>query len=1095
MRWNLGSHSARLLAVAAALALPACGGGGGGGAGKIKGDPDPIIVLSGPTGRLSRTIDEANTDNGATPPPQLPPTAVNGNHWVRLEFPFPINRATILEDSPFTTPFSYLNGNVTFTDKTGDHIPGMALVNGVDVFGVSHAADPGFPHDVQDNVDRNLGPNVLLYVADVDRNLSTLATFGYQNGPNSSRLEINSILNHENGVLDTVRITVSSVNGFAFNAVWSFSLGVVSDSRRPFVVRVASEIKDPTQPLNDASADVSSTFLVEFSEPMVPKSVGRSAKLNGSPYNANMPLAPFVAPFPNTTMTATINTSVGTLFVPFDCNPLNSNNLATYRLTPLVDLPPLTALDLVVRALAANTNTITGVGDASIDLAGNFYNGQDLDNNGVADGTNLQTTFAVGPGPALVNIPVSPEVIYWLPAASDGIGAIDLNGFGLTTNTPGANAGKRDRAVLITKVWIDANGCEASVGGLNFVSGIGLWGYPGKTPTPTDACTGLPMVEFGHNRYHWPVGTGGFAYGPIANQSNGELPWEAPNDPGNPGTPVAGINEGSMGVETLCRDSNGDVILTGRQFGRVGVIHDMIVGEFLDNVYFDSVNVKTNNLFHFSFFNGGQIGRGNSIADPPTPNPPPLRYWVGLPTIGVVLDQANPTESPLLLEGDEVFSGFRYARFGFQQLQPDPIRPDAPDKTVFPHFAAGPGVQSATQIFTFSSRMQIGNFLYATDSTSREVHAINSNTMRVITSIPLPDPTGLAIAPDLSRLYVSNFAYDLVSVIGSDPFRPGFHRELARLPVGSGPRAICVQPDNEDILVCNFNGNSVSFLSVGSFTVRKTMDALISAPWDVEATPRQIDLNTPSPIPPSGPWTFGWGCDVWFAYISNSGSNSVAVYESGPDGPQGYGIDNIRGTLPTSDQSAVLLEPRGLCASPLPNPSGLLAGGCFVAHRDAAGFGRVSHCQFTQQALFGPLPIVAPPGFFIPPGFTDRQFEITGTWGNSDSNRLIGSRPIDVALADLNVAAYQSRPSGVTNFGVASMPPHVERTGRVNSKHPIRVAVPNSFSAITPDRLYVAFSDTDSIQVLAAGTAGTVLKTIEGAGVGSVKKLMSYWRQ
>jgi hypothetical protein len=1062
---------------------PSCGGGGGSGGAPIH-DSDPIIPLIGPvagggSGRLSRTIDEANRDAGANPPPSLPASVAADNHWIRLEFPFPIDPSSVLENSPATAPFSYLNGNVTITDPAGDHVPGLALVNGVDVFGVSHATEDGFPHDVQGMVDRNVGPNVLLYVADVDGDLSTRAALGYQTGPpnDNSKVEIQDVASHVNGALDTIRVAVGEVNGRSFHGVWTFHLGSLPDLRRPAVLRIDSETKDPTQPLNDASADVSSSFIVEFSKLMVPKSVGKSAALNGTPYNANLPLAPFVAPFPNVALTATVNTAVGTLFVPFDCNPINSNNLATYRLRPLVDLPASTSLDVVVRAITTNTNAGSGIGDAPIDLAANPYDGQDGDGDGLPDGADLRRTFSVGPGAALVNIPVSPEVIYWLPSGGDGIGAIDLNGRGITTNAPGANAGDRSKAILITKRWLNGAGCEVNPGGWNPVSGIGLWAHPGDLPTPTDPCTNAPMLEFGHNRYHWPLGTGSFAYGPVANQSNGEDIWKAPNDPGNPGTPFPGVNEGSSGFETLCRDSSGEVILTGRQFGRVGTITDLIVGEFLDVAYYDSVNFKTNTLFHVSFFNGGITGRGNTIADPPTPNPPPLRYWVGLPTIGVVIDQANPTAPPLLLEGDEVFCGFRYVN-GFQQLEPNTIRPDAPDQTVFPHFAVGPGFQSASAIFTFSSRQQIGNFLYATDATSREVHAINSNTMRVIASIATPDPSGLGISPDLSRLFVSNSSHDNVSVIACDPLRPSFHREIARISVGSGPRAICVQPDHEDVLVCNFNGNSVSIVNATTLVTRKSVDALISSPIDIEATPRQNG--------------FGWGAQVWFAYISNLSGNSVAVYESGPDGPQGVGIDNIRGTLPTSDQPGELIEPRGLSASPLSNALGLLAGGCVVAHRDEDGFGRVTHLQFTHQAIYGPLPLAPPPGFFIPPGFLDRQVEITGSWGNEPSNRLISNEPVDVAFADLNVAAFQSSPSLSPNLGAFSVPPNPDRTGRINSKHPIRGG---GAAAVSPDRLYVAFADTDSIQVLAAGSAGVLLGIVPGPGFTGVKKVVSYWRQ
>jgi hypothetical protein len=875
------------------------------------------------------------------------------------------------------------------------------------------------------------------------------------------------------------------VNGVTMNAAWTLNIGTSPDARPPFVVSVASEVRSPADPLNPNSVDVGSSLIVEFSEPMVPQSVGHSATLNGFPFDANIPNPATSPPLPDTTITATVNTSVGRLFVPFDCVPLNVNNLATYRLTPLINLPANSSIDVVVRATSTNTN-------APIDLSGNIYDGQDLDGDGVGDGADFTASFTVGPGPAIVNIPVSPEVIYWAPSAGNGIGAIDLNGWGLTTNTPGANAGIRERASIITKPTFDPLGTLVNPGGFGLPNvGIALWSHPG---------TGS------HNRYWWPVGTGSYPYSQTANQSNQEGgKWEDPTDPGNPGTPVPGINEGSSGFETLCRDSNGEVILTGAEFGQVGNVQDLIVGDFLDRVYFDRKNFHATNALHVSFFGGNANTQGrNLISDPPTPNPPPTRYWVGLPQIDIALDQAHPTQPALLIEGEEVFTGMRIGGLaagqnanaarsnGYVHLKVNTVNPNAADETIFPHqlggtFGDGPGAQSATAVYTFSSRQQIGNFLYATDATSREVHAINSNTMRVIESFSLPDPTGLAISPDLRYLYVTNLSDDSMSVVGADPTLSDFHRELLRVHVGSGPRAIAVQPEMEDIFVCNYNANTLSIISPKTLEIRKTLDALIDGPFDVTVTERQEQ--------PSAPYPFGWACGLYFAYVSNFTGNSVIVYESGPDGPQGIGIDNIRGSLPIDDSNDQLIAPRGVCFCPFANPIGLLAGGVYVAHRDEAGFGRVSLVQFTQQALFGPLPLAPPPGFFIPPGFTDRVFEITQRWGETNDTRLAGFRPTDVCLADLNTSIYQANPAGAPNFGGVGVPAKPDQTGFVNSKCNMRLAGNAQGAAVQPDRLYVAFEDSDVIQVLNPRQGGLIVNSVPGHQLLGTKKLSAYWRQ
>jgi hypothetical protein len=1057
----------------------ACGGGGGGGSSAVlHGDTsDPVLPLVGNPGTLSQTPEVANLGAGTAPPPSYDPVVTTTSHWFRIEFPFVLDRNSILSSDPLFAPFSTLNGNITVTDNNGEHIPGMAMVNGVDAFGVRHNADTGFPHDVQSGVDKNVGPGVFLYVADLDGSLATAAAWGWTFSSVNPSLRIET----QTASVDTLRISVSTVNGWTANASWTSRVGTTADTQAPFVVSVASETKDPTDPTNVNSTASTGTFIVQFSEPMVPQSVGHSALLNGFPFDGNQPLPPFIKPLPDTTIMATLNTSAGTLFVPFDCNPVNSNNLMTYRFSPLVDLPSKSSVDVLIRAVSNNVNGTTLQQRAAIDLSGNFFDGPDADNNGVPDKTDVTASFSVGPGRAVANVPVSPEVVYWLPSVGDGIGAIDLNGWGYTTNTPGANAGIRERASIITKAVWDLNHLtQVNPEGMDpfVVPAIALLGHPG----------------FEYDRYLYPIGTGALAYG-----FGITTDWEGlATDLGNSGTQFPGINEMSSGFETICRDSSGSPVLTGAQFGDVGNIQDLIVGEFLDRVFYDRANPFANNVFHVSIFGGhaATLGR-NTIADPPTPNPPPTRYWAGLPQLGIAIDQENPTLPPQMIESDEVFTGDREfngpnrpgnaTHVGFQQLRVNNVNPNAADLTIFPHRSVGPGTRSATAAYTFSARQQIGNFLYATDATTHELQVINSNTMRLISSLSLPDPTGLGISPDMSYLFVTNFADNTLSVVGADPTKASFHTEIARVQTGLGPKSIAVQPENEDIFVCDFLGNTVSIINPSSLTIRKQLTSLINGPYDVEVTERQEQ--------PSFPHPFGWASGIYFAYISNFTGNSVVVYESGPAGPQGIGVDNVRGSLPTGDNKPPLIAPRGLCFSPFANPSGLFAGGVFIAHQDDQGFGRVSHIQFTQQAIYGPLPVQVPPGYFIPPGFTDRQFEVTGSWGDTDASRLAGHQPTDVSLSDLTTASYQAKPSGPPNFGGVGVPPAPEQTGFTNSKNHMRLAPQAMGVAWVPDRLYVSFQDSDEIQVLDPASAGVIVQTIAGHGQQGTKKLCSFWRQ
>src|SRR5262249_1377331 len=154
----------------------------------------------------------------------------------------------------------------------------------------------------------------------------------------------------------------------------------------------------------------------------------------------------------------------------------------------------------------------------------------------------------------------------------------------------------------------------------------------------------------------------------------------------------------------------------------------------------------------------------------------------------IAIDQENPLVAPQMIEGDEVWIGLGISRgaakpgnatrTGFQQLKVNTVNPNAGDQTIFPHHRIGPGTRSATGVFTFSSRQQIGNFLYAPDAASREVQVINSNAMRLISSLSLPDPTGLGMSPDMSFLYVTNFSDNSLSVVGADPTKASFHTEI-----------------------------------------------------------------------------------------------------------------------------------------------------------------------------------------------------------------------------------------------------------------------------------------------------------------------------
>lgn len=1017
--WAVGALASALLGVSA------CGGGGGGnGAGNGSDLLDPVIVLSGTTGKYSQTPEEANASRGQIKPPAMPTGAGAANQFFRLEVPFKVLRNDISSDDAIFRPFSQLIGNLNVTDENGAHVPGIVLVNGVDAFGKKRGSDVGFPQDLDGaGQNRNLGEGVILYVADDgDGDLSTIAAFGGRATDSDS-----SVLTTD---IKQLRVSLGALYGRSIDAFYTITVadGIGGDITGPRVLSVVAEEPDPTDPLNIRKCAATSRFIIRFSEPCVPTTVGQSAELDGVPYIGNMPLLPLPGapppkPLPNTHVTATLNSGASQLFLPCDVRPINSNNLSAYFVVPLVDLPSQRDVTIVeVDANANKDSTQTAFG--AMDLVGNLH----------TPGADVRTDFTAGRGRIPCNAPVIPEVIYWLPVSANGIGAIDLNGQGFNTNTPGRFADDPSRAAIIT-----------------------------RAPDPFG---GIAVIGQ-NNRYGWPVGTGSFVYGPGVT-INGQ-PWigSGPNDTGNAGTPIPGINEMSAGFETLVRNAEGDVLLSGASGGTLGVVNDMVIGDFLDAGIFDTQNVWSQSNIRGSV--------RNLISLPPVPNPPPLRYWVGLNPIDILIDQNNPLAKARMIEGEEVWNGT------YNVLVPDKISSLEVDDPPTGGGVNGPSAQTSSFGVPFVARQQVGNFLYVADATTGNLQVVNSNTFQVITSLDLPDPAGVAVRSDNRYVYTANAGDDTVSIIGADPTQVDFHQELARIPVGRGPKAISCQGNGEDVLVVNSLDNTISIVELGTLSVRKTLDALIDGPREMVVTSRQNG--------------YGWNAGVYFAYIANFTGNNIVVYESGPDGPLGIGCNNVLGSLPTEESDYEIFEPRGLCYSPYMNDQGLFAGGVFVAHRNNAGAGLLSHIQFTHQAFSGPLPCVLPPGqFFIPPGFNVREFSVTGQWGLASDSALLGSKPSSVVLTDFRYQDYSANPPGAVNQDLRGTPGF----GGVNSRHPIRFLPPSDPRAphtavVEPDRMYVSFEDTDRIQVLDPARVGISLGEVtEGTGYG-VRRLISYY--
>jgi Lactonase, 7-bladed beta-propeller len=365
---------------------------------------------------------------------------------------------------------------------------------------------------------------------------------------------------------------------------------------------------------------------------------------------------------------------------------------------------------------------------------------------------------------------------------------------------------------------------------------------------------------------------------------------------------------------------------------------------------------------------------------------------------------------------------------------------------------------------------------------NKKLHALNSNTLGIIDSVKLPDPTGLGLSADLSTLYVSNAGDDSLSIVDADPTSATFMTELKRVPVGSGPRAVAVTPDNEDVFVLNQLGSTISLVDVATGSVRKTLtQSGINKPYDVAIGMRE------------GATAPGFQSGTYHAYISNFGGDDVLVFQSGPAGLAGIGFDNIIGSVRPNEppqggtpQFLEMFEPRGICYDPVaPTTDGFgQTVGCFVAHKDQNGRAVVSRIAYTKDSSPG---IDHPTGSA---GFGATVFEVTQQYVST-----FAGAAFDVALPDFNRKRLETETfASFFNLFNAGAVPKTNPTLVRNSKYPIGDNIQPLFfngPRWEPDRLYMAVGG-KIIEVFDLDT-GIHLKTISTPI--DVQNLAAYFSQ
>jgi len=723
--------------------------------------------------------------------------------------------------------------------------------------------------------------------------------------------------------------------------------------------------------------------------------------------------------------------------MPFALRPVSVFDLSVYELVPAFNFPGAGSNQVTCGTFSEVTVTVNSPIAPDTPLL------RDLASNNGEFNTNVlgvTTSFETGQGPGIVNAPVAPDtVLIARVGAQAGLSVVDLNGFGQSTGNP----------------LYDAD--EMIEGYSNFPNNPNLQSSGLIPPIQVGSCT---------------------------------------------------IDGGSAGVFTLTKDSAlNDLVVRTPLITSVG---DLMLGNALDgpfnngglsgcmastggNICSESgrkqvapIVTGSNTLGPLQTNQFGNIvaGAPNLISWAPHPNPPALVFpplcvtpFLGTQEPSSVDNNGGPTGLGTVVGNQLAPAG---DPFGDPNADP-PVRPSGLLTAEQNSFFLGPsqGIPpgQGTSCVFYQIRQQVGHFLYVVDRQRGEVVVFNSNRMTVIDRISTPDPTSLAMGTNLDFLAVSNQQADVVSFIDINPNSSNFHQVVKTTAVGDSPRGLAWDPGNEDILVCNEGDSSLSIISCFSFEVRKTVNAQLNGPFEVAITPRQT--------------TFGFFRLVYFAYVLNR-EGTVAIFESGPNGVNGWGFDDIVGVAPFEFRNPKTIQP---------DPLNLNAS-VWVVHEgridpisgQAGDLGEGAISNLLIESAFQGVVNLNTGGTTGVTSLRDLAFGIRVSIGE---NRLSGV-PVDLAFDNLrnlggliNLSSVFSAGSAIPQNGkniVRSIPPGV--TVNTNEASYMFAAVPNAVGGS---------GVVDVIQLGASGLprvdTNPFQSGVQSIPASNVTLVADYWRQ
>jgi hypothetical protein len=514
---------------------------------------------------------------------------------------------------------------------------------------------------------------------------------------------------------------------------------------------------------------------------------------------------------------------------------------------------------------------------------------------------------------------------------------------------------------------------------------------------------------------------------------------------------------GSRGVFTLAQDSTlRTQLLTSEQ---VGTVLDMQLGHPLDRVFnnFDCLsggrNLCANAAFQLHPLNGSTTA-GNSVSHSPHPNPPRLRL---APSCFAPLIQTEEPTYPgaggatnLLVPGDP------FGNVG--GLGPSGLLTQSQFYAGF----WGPAPASIT-CPTFTLRQQIGHFLYVLDSSGDRILVVNSNRMTILEVLPVADPRDMAISPDMNTLAVTNKSTDSVAFIDTNPSSPTFHTVVKTITLvdsqnnrrGEGPSEVVWQPEGEDILIVCENSQSLAIVSGGSLEVRKIIPG-VTRPRQIAVTNRDIGI--------------GFQTQLYYAYVISQ-EGQISIYESGPDGIQGIGFDDIIGK-PALEGRNGLSGASAVCM----NPSSLGRLSVFIAYRNN-GRGAVGEL-WLDNAPFGARPVNLPAGVLPDPNFRSKEWKLLHDYTGEFSSTSI----VDLAVDDMNNIGGQAYSLSIYNGS----------TPVLHSCKSFHRPIPGGQTAVSYPRFLFAANANGVVDVLELSTGRAYIDPVRTPGAAV---LCHWWRQ